>query len=85
MNKLISENIVHFIFTFAHGCPKGRCSPPPPRQKNCAEAFPHVEFLLVPTYKNFWGAHGFAARVVPNNNVPLAEFERNCETYILIC
>ena len=26
------------------------------------------------------GTHAFAARVVPNNNVAPAEFERNCET-----
>ena len=52
------------------------------------ELFPHVYFFpcvenvlgLSPLTKIFWGAHAFATRVVPNNNVAFAEFERNCET-----
>ena len=50
--------------------------------------FPHVYYF--PCVKNILGlsqltnisggTHAFAARVVPNNNVALAEFERNCET-----
>ena len=65
---------------------KGRCTPLP--GKNMLGAFSKCVFFpcvenvlgLSPLTKIFWGAHAFATRVVPNNNVAFAEFERNCET-----
>ena len=67
---------------------KGRCTPPPPpRKKICVffsmcSFFPCVENVLglSPLTEISEGDHAFAARVVPNNNVALAEFERSCET-----
>ena len=66
---------------------KGRCMHPP-RKKICGGLFPNVYFFLC--VENILGlshltnisggTHAFAARVVPNNNVALEEFERNCET-----
>ena len=66
---------------------KGRYTHPPPK-KNTWGLFPHVYFF--PCVENILsllqltiisgGTHAFAARVVPNNNVALAKFERNCET-----
>ena len=45
--------------------------------------FPCVENVLglSPLIEISGGDHAFAARVVPNNNVALVEFERSCETY----
>ena len=73
---------------------RGRCSTPPPIEKKyiggffhlmetfslCRVLFPCVENVLgfSPLTKNSEGAHAFAARVDPNNNVALAEFKRNC-------
>ena len=65
-----------------------RCTPPPPRKKyvagffQCVVFFPCVENVLglSPLTEIFGGDHAFAARVVPNNNVALAEFQRSCET-----
>ena len=44
--------------------------------------FPCVENVLglSPLTEISGGDHAFAARVVPNNNVALEEFERSCET-----
>ena len=57
---------------------------PPPPEKNMCGLFPHVYFF--PCVENILGlsqltnisggTHAFAASVVPNNNVALAEFER---------
>ena len=66
---------------------KGRCTPPP-RKKYVGGFFPCVVFFscvenvlgLSPLTEISGGDHAFAARVVPNNNVALAEFERSCET-----
>ena len=54
----------------------------------CGGLIPHVYYF--PCVENILGlsqltnisggTHAFAARVVHNNNVALAEFERNCET-----
>ena len=84
---------MHFIFSFAHGRPQdgqGRCTHPLKRNMGGGGAFSPCVFFslcgkyfrLVPTYKHSGGTHAFAARVglVPNNNVALVEFERNCET-----
>ena len=63
--------------------------PGPPWKKNmwgafspCVVFFPCLENVLglSPLKKISGGAHAFANRVIPNNNVALAEFERNCET-----
>ena len=84
---------MHFIFTFAHGRSqegKSRCTPPPPLHRKkyvggffpCVVFFPCVENVLglSPLTEISGGDHAFAARVVSNNNVALAEFERSCET-----
>ena len=67
---------------------KGRCTPPPLRIKYVGGFFPCVVLFRVwknvlglsPLTEISWGDHAFAARVVPNNNVALGEFERSCET-----
>ena len=48
----------------------------------CVFFFPCVENVLglSPLTEISGDGHAFAARVVPNNNVALAEFERSCET-----
>ena len=59
-----------------------------PLKKICGGLFPHVYFFscvenilgLSQLTNISGGTHAFAARVVPNNNVAHAEFERNCET-----
>ena len=66
---------------------KGRCTPPP-RKKYVGGFFPWVVFFpcvenvlgLSPLTKISGGDHAFVARVVPNNNVAFAEFERSFET-----
>ena len=66
---------------------KGRCTPPP-LEKNMWGLFPMCIFFpfvenvlgLSPLTDISGGDHAFAARVVPNNNVALAEFERSCKT-----
>ena len=65
---------------------KGRCTPPGKKYvggffRMCI-FFPSVENVLglSALTKVSGGAHAFAARVVPNNNVALADFGRNCET-----
>ena len=58
------------------------------RKKICGGLFPMCSFFpcvenvlgLSPLTEISGGDHAFAARVVPNNNVALAEFERSCET-----
>ena len=73
---------MHFIFTFAHG----GCSLPV--GKKYVGAFPPYGVFslcgkclgLSPLEQISGGAHAFDARVVPNNNVALTEFERNCKT-----
>ena len=80
-----------FYIHFAHGRPQqwqGKVHAPPPEKKICGRLFPNVYFF--PCVENILGlsqltnisggTHSFAARVVPNNNVALAEFERNYET-----
>ena len=70
----------------AHKRGKGRCTPPPPK-KICGGLFPMCIFFpcvenvlgLSPLTEISGGDHAFAARVVPNNNVALSEFERSCE------
>ena len=60
----------------------------PPRKKYVGGFFPSVVFFpcvenvlsLSPLTEISGGNYAFAARVVPNNNVALAEFERSCET-----
>ena len=67
---------------------KGRCTPPPLGKNVGGGLFPMCIFFpcvenvlgLSPLTEIFGGDHAFAARVVPNNNVALAEFERSCET-----
>ena len=69
---------------------KGRCKPPPKKKYvggggffPCVFVFPCVENVLglSPLPEISGGDHAFAARVVPNNKVALAEFEKsNCET-----
>ena len=66
---------------------KGRCTHPP--CKNYVGGF-FPMYIFFPCVENVsglsqltnisGGTHAYAARVVPNNNVALAEFERNCET-----
>ena len=61
---------------------------PPPEKKYVGGFFPMCIFF--PCVENILGlplltiisggTHAFAARVVPNNNVALAEFVRNCGT-----
>ena len=78
---------IHFcLWTLAGGARVG--ARPPPWKKICGGLFPHVYFFpcveivlgLSPLTKISRGAHAFAARVISNNNVALAEFERNYET-----
>ena len=67
---------------------KGKCKPPTLEKKYVRGFFPMCIFFpcvehvldLSPLTKISGGAYAFAARVVPNNNVALAEFERNSET-----
>ena len=77
---------MHFIFTFAHG--GARVGARSPLEKNMWGAFPPCGVFslcgkclgLSPLEQISGGAHAFDARVVPNNNVALTEFERNCKT-----
>ena len=77
---------IHFCsWTLARGARVG--ARPPPR-KNMWGLFPMCSFF--PCVENVLslsqlteisgGDYAFAARVVPNNNVALAEYERRCET-----
>ena len=79
---------IHFCsWTLAGGARVG-ARPPPHRKKYVGGFFPWVVFFpcvenvlgLSPLTEISGGDHAFAARVVPNNNVALAEFERSCET-----
>ena len=71
---------------------KGRCTPPLEKICGGRGLFPHVYFFpyvenvldLSPLTKISRGAHIFAARVVLNNNVALAEFQRNCEKQLML-
>ena len=78
---------IHFCsWTLAGGARVG--ARPPPLEKNMWGAFPMCSFFpcvenvlsLSPLTEISGGDHAFAARVVPNNNVALSEFERSFET-----
>ena len=78
---------IHFCsWTLAGGARVG--ARPPPLYKKYGGIFPCVVFFpcvendlgLSPLTEISGGDHVFAARVVPNNNVALAEFERSCQT-----
>ena len=78
---------IHFCsWTLAGGARVG--ARPPHRKKICRGLFPMCSFFpfvenvlgLSPLTEISGGHHAFATRVVPNNNVALAEFERSCET-----
>ena len=71
---------IHFCsWTLAGGA---RVGARPPHRKKICSFFPCVENVLglSPLTEISGGHHAFATRVVPNNNVALAEFERSCET-----
>ena len=79
----------HYAF-YIHFCSwrgKGRCSLPVGK-KYVGGFTPMWSFFLMcgkclglsPLEQISGGAHAFDARVVPNNNVALTEFERNCKT-----
>ena len=84
MNNFRKYYAFHIHFCSWRG--KGRCSLP--LEKNMWGAFPPCgDFSLCgkclglsPLEQISGGAHAFDARVVPNNNVALTEFERNCKT-----
>ena len=79
---------IHFCSWTLTGGARAGARPPPPLEKICGGLFPMCSFFLSvenvlglsPLTENSGGDHAFAARVVPNNNVALAEFERSCET-----
>ena len=85
---------MHFIFTHAWTLAGGaRVGARPPLEKKYVGGFfPCVVFYscvenilgLSPLTEISGGDHAFAARVVPNNNVALAELERSCENLIHI-
>ena len=84
---------IHFCsWTPAGGAMVGE-RPPPLEKKYVWDFFPmciffpcveNVKIDLSPLTKISGGAHAVAARVVPNNNVTLAEFERNARLNLLI-
>ena len=79
-----------FYIHFAHGSPQegqGKVHAPLLKKNRWGAFSPCVFFPCVENILGLsqltnisGGTHAFAARIVPNNNVAIAEFERNCDT-----